>query len=393
MHRLNALLLVFLFAFTAPAAFAEKELSALLEDWLTAENSINYWHKNEISSAHLLSDLEHFCESLETYTGSLLFSQYERIGLLPHGSGISIRRQTDLLINTVKTAIEDTSEKDKVAEESEAATFQEITILSTKIREELISWLHLESDVSSRILSRYAGIFGIFLLCIIILTGVALFLYRALRHSRIQEHNSAEFSRITMMAQEKERTIISAELHDTVLQDMGRLLQMSEASSSSSELTRKIMEKTREICISMMPPDFSRLALADSLKQLCVDFEKRTSIECRPIITEDFRADLLPPKLQLQIYRIVQEALSNIEKHSKANEVTLTARNKDEKTILVCITDDGIGLSGNKSGASMGIHGMYQRAAILKASLSFVPGAGSGLTLRLEVPLSSDSTG
>jgi len=109
--------------------------------------------------------------------------------------------------------------------------------------------------------------------------------------------------------------------------------------------------------------------------------------------------------MQLQIYRIVQEAFSNIEKHSKAKEVTLTACNlnraanaakvpllsREDKALLIYITDDGKGLNRNmantQSGDGLGIRGMYQRAAILGAALSFVEGAGSGLTVRLEVPL------
>jgi signal transduction histidine kinase len=112
------------------------------------------------------------------------------------------------------------------------------------------------------------------------------------------------------------------------------------------------------------------------------------------IIDKDFTPDRLSPQMQLQVYRIVQEALSNIEKHSEAKEVTLTVRNKEDKALLICVTDDGKGLVQNtentqspKSGDGLGIRGMYQRAAILGASLSFVEGAGSGLTVRLEVPL------
>ena len=109
------------------------------------------------------------------------------------------------------------------------------------------------------------------------------------------------------------------------------------------------------------------------------------------VIGQDFSADRLSPQMQLQIYRVVQEALSNIEKHSEAKEVTLTARNKEDKALLICVTDDGKGLHRSKTNTQsrdgLGIRGMYQRALILGASLSFVEGAGYGLTARLEVPL------
>jgi signal transduction histidine kinase len=251
------------------------------------------------------------------------------------------------------------------------------------------------------VFSRFVQVFGVFSFGVIVLAALIWLLYRALRRSRVQEQDSADFSRITMRAQERERAFISAELHDTVLQDMGRLLQISKenipnGNAPLAELAGKVLIRTREICRELMPPDFSRLALADMLVQLCADFEKRASVECRAVIDKDFSADRLSPQTQLQVYRIVQEALSNIEKHAEAAEVTLLARNKED-ALLICVTDDGKGISPaiaggegspRQSGQGLGIRGMYQRASMIGASLSFIPGAGSGLTVRLEAPFS-----
>jgi len=271
-----------------------------------------------------------------------------------------------------------------------------LTQKADAIRQEIYLWSSIDASISSKVFSRLFNVFGIFLFFVIGLVIFVLFLYRDLRHSRIQEKNSFDFAENTILAQENERTIISAELHDTVLQDMGRWLQINKTKTPTdqtlSELAYKIMNRTREICRALMPPDFSRLALTDLFIQLCADFEKRMSVECRPIIDKDFSAEKLSPQMQLQIYRIVQEALSNVEKHSEAKEVTLTAQNKDKKTLLIYITDDGKGNMANiqssqSGGDGLGIKGMYQRAAILGASLSFIEGAGSGLTVRLEVPI------
>jgi len=365
-----------------------------LEHWFKVESALYDWQGYNTKAENLLSSLEEFNKILEDFTGSLLFLQYEGTGLLPEESGKTTRLTTKELTDSVKriTAAENLAEKNALA------------LSAGAIRSELYLWSSMDSQISSNVFSRSIYIFGIFSVFILGMVVFVLFLFRALRHSQIQEQDSSDFSRTTMLVQEKQRAIISAELHDTVLQDMGRLLQISKDAPSTdrtfSELAQKIMNRTREICRTLMPPDFSRLALADSLIQLCADFEKRAKAECRAIIDRDFSAERLSPQMQLQIYRIVQEAFSNIEKHSEAKEVTLTARNIEDTALLIYITDDGKGLERNKENTQssrisqgsrsedgLGIRGMRQRAAILGASLSFVEGAGSGLTVRLAVPL------
>ena len=433
--NIRRLFTILLFLLFASPLFGEDSISELLKHWFTVESALYNWlgspanavaatdetASDNSTAENLFSSLDQFYTVLENFTGSLLFFQYEGTGLLPQGSGKTACLMTKKLTASVKIiAVAEKSGALPIPNSLEAKT--SLAQDADAIRRELYSWSSMDSQISSNVFSRLIYIFGVFSFFVIGMIILVLFLYRALRHSQIQEQDSSDFSRITMLAQEKERALISAELHDTVLQDMGRLLQISKDAPSTpqslSALAQKIMTRTREICRMLMPPDFSRLALTDSLVQLCADFEKRASAECRAIIDKDFSADKLSPQMQLQIYRIVQEAFSNIEKHSKAKEVTLTARNlnraqsasnqrfavpllnKEEKALLICITDDGKGFNRNKANAQstqslkksknadgLGIRGMHQRAAILGASLSFVEGAGSGLTVRLEVPL------
>jgi signal transduction histidine kinase len=102
---------------------------------------------------------------------------------------------------------------------------------------------------------------------------------------------------------------------------------------------------------------------------------------------------------------MAQEALRNVEKHARAREAVLTARNGDKngiKTLLIFVSDDGKGLgkTGVSSAASrpdkgenshLGIRAMYERAAILGGGLSFISEEGRGLTVRIEIPLERGS--
>jgi len=400
--RRNITALLFpLFFLLSSFAYATEEMTDLMNHWTAVESALGNWLNADETTQNLNTTLEQFNEKLKTFTASLIFQQYEGTGLLPKDSG----KKTIQTAQELTAAVKRISEMENRTEQSAISLNAEKIALTQKedaIREELNKWQTVYSKISTDVFSRLIYIFAVFSVFVICLIFFTLLLYRKLRHSQTKEQDSSDFSRITILTQENERTLISVELHDTVLQDMGRLLQtiknMKQTDIDITELAQKIINRTREICRELMPPDFSRLALTDSIIQLCADFEKNMSVECRATIDKNFTPEKLSPQMQLQVYRIIQEALSNIEKHAEAKEVTLTVRNKEDKSLLICVTDDGIGLKQDMentqipqysqfSANSLGIRGMYQRAEILGASLSFIEGAGSGVTVRLEVPL------
>ena len=215
-------------------------------------------------------------------------------------------------------------------------------------------------------------------------------LYNRLQKAEKREQQSRAFSRETIIAQEQERSRVSRELHDTVLP----LVRDGQVSAM-----------IRSICVELMPPDFARLSLNDSLAGLCVQFTKRSRIECACSIEDGLSFSAYNPERQLHIYRMVQESFTNIEKHSKAGRAALVARRSNEN-ILICVSDDGDGLQsktslqtktslhgiplsadGIPSGAGLGIKSMRQRADILGAKLDFISESGNGLMVRIELPL------
>jgi signal transduction histidine kinase len=312
-----------------------------------------------------------FNRFFEEFTASKLYAEYE-------GKGFVENREEAL---APAAALASAAVAGKTAEAAGAAMI---------IREKLIAWQRLEQRISGR---AYIRLYVFFCAFILIFCGLALTieaLRRSLRRSRQQERDSAAFSRMIMAAQEAERSRIAAELHDTVLQDLVRLrhaVSAGDAAGDLFDLKRRVMDRIRMICRELMPPDFSRYVLQDSLIQLCMDFTGRAGVECRALIHPGFSARSFPPAAQLQIYRIAQEALTNIEKHARAAEAVLTARGgtAEDPSLLICISDDGAGLSAAPS-EGLGIRGMRERAAILGADLSFVGGPGGGLTVRLEIP-------
>ncbi|MDR0878692.1 MAG: ATP-binding protein [Treponema sp.] len=374
-------LLIFAFPALYAAPAPQKQAAgiiSILEQWMDVEKAF-------YSGDSALPDLfAAFGEGLEHYISSPLFWQYEGATLLPGDQKNAIR--------DLAAAFAEFSAAGQQASAEEAAK---------GIRAALVSWQYFESDTLDTVFSRTYFFFVIFALIITALVFFLWRLYQDLVHSRIQEQGAAAFSRAVIIAQETERSRISMELHDTVLQDLARLKRLTEESggTGSADLLKMeddLLKALRSVCQTIMPPDFSRLYLLDSLYALCTGFEERTGIPCRAGISEGLVMEGLTPELQLQCYRIIQEALANIEKHAHAENAFLTLRNGhigERMSLLVFVSDDGAGMkaaTGHSKAFSetrLGIRGMYERIAILNGTLSFDSDPGHGLTVRIEIPL------
>jgi two-component system NarL family sensor kinase len=227
-------------------------------------------------------------------------------------------------------------------------------------------------------LEVYFRLIWLFVIIISVLMVLLCYLYLAMRRAQEQETKSLSFSHLVIAGLEAERRRVTRELHDTVLPEVQG---------------RAVSALIREICADLMPPDFARLSLGDSLAGLCSRFAARTGIECAVKIAEGLDFTGLGAEKQLHLYRVVQEALTNIEKHSGTRRAALLVRAQNHgvlRSALILVSDDGSGLPPGFSAdgqAGLGMRTMRQRAAIMGARLDFISESGNGLAVRLEVPL------
>ena len=232
----------------------------------------------------------------------------------------------------------------------------------------------------------YNHLVWLFVLVITVLLLAMCYLYFAMRRALEREQMGLAFSRQATLGLETERRRVSRELHDTVLP-----LVRDQA----------VSDLIRAICMELAPPDFTRLALKDSLADLCGQFSRRSGIECAYSIEEDLDFASLGDENQLHLYRMVQEALTNIEKHSRAQRASLVARSYSRGSsanMLICVSDDGAGLPALDDGSArfkegfsfggLGMRSLRQRAVILGARLDFKSESGNGLMVRIEIPSS-----
>jgi two-component system sensor histidine kinase UhpB len=196
-----------------------------------------------------------------------------------------------------------------------------------------------------------------------------------------------------LAAQENERQRIARELHDEIGQTLTvALLTLKRAVDrapaaihgeleDTQETVRASLDDVRGIARRLRPDALEDLGLHSALNALCSEFTQATGIAVvRHIAPQMAR---LRPDVELVCYRIAQEGLTNIARHSGAAKVWLDLHATDEQLTLR-IADDG---KGGVSAEGAGINGMRERALLVNAALTITSPPGEGTEVRLTMPL------
>jgi len=201
-------------------------------------------------------------------------------------------------------------------------------------------------------------------------------------------------------AQEEERRRIARELHDGVSQtltaakfELERHLRRPEA---SEELRRSVQTigdaigEVRRLCVDLRPSQLDHLGLAATLEWYGKAFAKRTGIATDVQAEEALPA--LAPEIEINMYRIIQEALSNVAKHADATHVTVRIRERARRLEAI-VQDDGRGFdpatvkrcAAGENG--MGLLTMAERAHLLGGELQIKARPGRGTVIEVSIPL------
>ena len=207
-----------------------------------------------------------------------------------------------------------------------------------------------------------------------------------------------ESSRRALAAQEAERLRVARHLHDAVGQVLtGVLLQLDALATADGESRRRRVEETkaavrgaleevRRIAQELRPELLEHFGLVSALTQLSRTFGAQSGI----VVERHFASDL--PKVsaesELAIYRVTQESLTNIARHSQASRVELTLEGGADSVVLY-VVDNGRGMAEAPPNGSGGLRGMRERAVLVGGALAVKPGRDGGVEVRLEVPAES----
>ncbi len=222
----------------------------------------------------------------------------------------------------------------------------------------------------------------------------------------LHEHRGQlqKLSEQVLAAQEDERKRIARELHDETAQSLTTLLirlKMLERAKSESELQGQIqelrlltvetLEAVRKLAVELRPATLDDLGLVAALDAYAESYGSRIPLEvhfsAESLDDDSYR---LPPQVELVLYRVVQEALTNVAKHADASTVEVQlARSGDE--VLATIDDDGIGFDVVEVMRSrergLGLFGMQERLALVHGQLSIESQPGTGTHILARVPL------
>ncbi|TAK66876.1 MAG: hypothetical protein EPO24_01035 [Bacteroidetes bacterium] len=228
------------------------------------------------------------------------------------------------------------------------------------------------------------------------------------RVSRLKKEKvlQEEFSRKLIERQESERMRIAGELHDSIGQYLlvakNRALLGFESSIAQPEISEQFgkissilgdtLKEVRQISHNLRPPQLDRLGLTETIKSTLNNI-----VESSKEITFDLMIhnvnDLLPKEKEINLFRVVQEGVTNIMKHAGATRVKFSMI-ANERFISISIIDNGKGFNYNENFTTndkgLGLSGMAERVKILGGHLEFRSQPGEGTIIAIAIPLNNE---
>lgn len=216
--------------------------------------------------------------------------------------------------------------------------------------------------------------------------------------NHLVEQRTAELTELSqhlIRVSEEEKAKIARELHDTfgsnltaINMDLNWMQRRipEEARDLRERLQRVLqmlaetVELKHEVIEGLRPSHLDNLGLSYAMKSHCREFSRRTGLLCDVEVDEDF--DEIDPSWSIALYRIVQETLTNITKHARANHVRITLR-REPAGIRLRVVDDGVGLAEGATSKpkSHGVVGMRERMRQLGGTFTIAAGPGGKGTL------------
>lgn len=228
---------------------------------------------------------------------------------------------------------------------------------------------------------------------------------------RLAAERSVEIERLRfgMEARERERTRWAREIHDETVQGLGALrlklanardlgdqIALSTAVDTVLEGLGQEIDGLRHLITELRPAALDDLGLVPALEALARRAQAIDGLEIHTDIELGDGKRRLDAELESTLYRVVQEALTNVSRHAKATRAVISISESDGR-VKATVTDDGDGLPdggpsrprtpGEELKGGFGVSGMRERAELVGGELELVPAPGGGATMRLTVPL------
>jgi two-component system sensor histidine kinase UhpB len=212
-------------------------------------------------------------------------------------------------------------------------------------------------------------------------------------------HNR-ELSRQLIAVQESERLALARELHDELGQGCTavraetayiRLCGADDragtlaAAERADQAAQRLYQLVRGMLRRLRPANLDELGLIAALQELCESWEERSGVPC--ILHHDELPAALGDAIDITLYRVTQEALTNVMRHAKASAVHVMLGHGIDGVLQLSIQDDGVGMDTEAATRGLGLLGAGERAAALGGELQVQAAPGRGVRLVLRIPL------
>jgi signal transduction histidine kinase len=261
-----------------------------------------------------------------------------------------------------------------------------------------------ESEIQRQFegLGRRLSLVLIIALCFAVLLACGCIVYIL----RIEQQNSRRYQEVTQLsarlvaAQETERRSISRELHDEVGQTLGAVLvdaaNLANRIPADDTVSHRYLDNIRaladtsvnsirNIALLLRPSMLDDLGLVPALEWQAREVSRRSGVKVK--VAAENVSDSLPDAVRTCVYRVVQEALNNVSRHSGARSAVVSVQ-QTEGSIVLTVKDDGSGFEPAKT-RGLGLLGMEERVRQLGGRLEIESQPGHGTLLRATLPMAA----
>jgi signal transduction histidine kinase len=203
-----------------------------------------------------------------------------------------------------------------------------------------------------------------------------------------------------VMRLEEERQHIARELHDEAgqalvgvklsLQAMGRLMPtevpaLREQLAHLRTQVNNAATRLKVLARRLRPPTLDRLGLDMALQQLAHESGEHFGFEIHLLMQQ--LDERLPTELETALFRVTQEALTNVAAHAEAKRVEIRVAISDRNTLELCVADNGVGFDPSERSSGLGLLGMRERITMLGGQFAVTSAPGEGTTIRVTAPI------
>ncbi len=218
------------------------------------------------------------------------------------------------------------------------------------------------------------------------------------QHSALSIQNAQLFEQLRELAIKEERSRLARDLHDSAKQKaFAALAQLGAASGmidrkpaaakdhllEAEDLVHEVLQELSILIQEMYPVTLREKGLAFSVREYVFEWENQCEIEADVTIINERR---LPLEIEQSLYRVIQESLANIARHSQANQVNISITYNSD-TIEVQVSDNGVGFNINQKPTGFGLRSMDERIDLINGDLSIESEPGVGTQIKVVAPV------